>query len=170
MRPALGVFIEILALAGFLGLDFIVPPGLIYLLYVVAAQLLATYLVHCPAHYLVGIAVGIRFKSLRLGRTTLARALPPRWGRLARLIPILTLSTDKPSLAHVSKSKVSAMYLSGTIASSAAAVVVAAVVTPLGSPALVAVTWVVAVGYLLFDVVFSPRSGDVMRTRAARRP
>ena len=170
MRPVVGVSIELLVLAAVFGLDFIIPPGLGYFLYVLSAQLLATYLVHCPAHYLVGTAVGIRFRSIRLGRTTLARALPPRWGNLARLIPILTLSTDRPSLVRVSKSKVSTMYLSGTIASSASAMVVAGAVTLSGSSALIVVSWLVAVGYLLFDVVFSPRSGDVMRARAAKGP
>jgi hypothetical protein len=160
--------LEVLALAALLGAGYFVPGGTTYIVYVALAQLLATYLVHCPAHYLVGTAVGIRFKSIRLGRTTLARALPPRVAPLARLFPILTLSTDKASLVGIPKPRVSAMYLSGTVASSGSAIAIAAAVSLSGSLALVGLAWVITIGYLLFDVVFSPKSGDVMKARALR--
>jgi hypothetical protein len=165
MKPFLGVSAELIALAAFLSLNPVISPGPIYVLYVVAAQFVATYLVHCPAHYFVGRVAGIRFRSIRLGRTTLARALPPRFRNLARLVPIVTLLTDRSSMAGVPRSRVSAMYLSGTVASSASAIIIAAVVTPSGSWLLLIASWTVAAVYLLFDLVFSPRSGDVMRAR-----
>ncbi|MDA4121539.1 MAG: hypothetical protein OK404_03925 [Thaumarchaeota archaeon] len=168
MKPLLGVSIEILTLLAILGAGYLMPPGAVYLLYVIVAQLSATYLVHCPAHYIVGIASGIRFKRIRLSRTTLARALPPRMGRVARLIPILTLTTDKSSLVGLPRSRVSAMYVSGTLASSASAFVIAGAITISGSLIQVILTWAVAFGYLLFDVVFSPRSGDLMRAKRFR--
>jgi hypothetical protein len=168
LRPIAGVSAEILALVAVIGAAYFIPSGSFYLVYIVAAELLATYLVHCPAHYLVGRAVGIRFTRIGIGRTTLARALPPRLGRVAGLIPILTLSIDKASLAGLPRSGVSAMYMSGVVASSGSALAIAAAVT--GGPLLAAIAaWLVALGYLIFDIVFSPRSGDVMRARKLGR-
>jgi hypothetical protein len=166
----MGVTIELLVLAAVLAAAPVVQGGPVFALYILAVELLATYLIHCPAHYLVGRALGIRFTRIRAGRTTLARALPPRLGRLARFLPVLTLSTEKSSLASVSRPRVSIMYASGTIASCASAILVAAAVTPSGPWTLVGLSWAVAVGYLLFDLVFSPRGGDLMRARGATRP
>ncbi len=168
MRPFAGVSTELLALGAVISAGYFISPGSAFLIYIVAAELLATYLVHCPAHFLVGRALGIRFTRIGLGKTTLARALPPRFGRVAGLIPILTLSVDKASLAGLSRSRVSAMYMSGVVASSASALAIAAAVTGVSLWTAVA-AWIVALGYLLFDVVFSPRSGDVMRARRLRR-
>jgi hypothetical protein len=170
VRPSLGVSIELLALTVVFSFYFILPLGPFYLVYTVVAQLLATYLVHCPAHYMVGRVSGIRFRGIRLGRTTLSRVLPARLKGVASLVPIPTLSTDKSSLSQVSRSKVSAMYLSGAVASSASAVAVAVAVTPGGPLPLVAISWAVAIGYLLFDLVYSPKSGDVKRARAFNPP
>ena len=168
MRPSIGVSAELLALAAVIGAGYFVPSGIFYLFYIAAAQLLATYLIHCPAHYFVGRAFGIRFTRIGLGKTTLARALPSQLGRIAGLIPILTLSIDKASFAGLPKSRISAMYMSGVVASSASAIALAGAVT--GGPFWTAVAaWLVALGYLLFDIVFSPRSGDVMRARRLRR-
>jgi hypothetical protein len=168
LRPLAGVSAELLALTAVIWAGYFVPSGISYLIYVVAAQLLATYLIHCPAHYFVGRAFGIRFTRIGLGKTTLARALPPQLGRIAGLIPILTLSIDKTSFAGLPQSRISAMYMSGVVASSAIAFAIAAAVT--GGPVWTTVAaWLVALGYLLFDIVFSPRSGDVMRARRIRR-
>jgi hypothetical protein len=159
---------ELLALGAVIGVGYLIPYGAAFLIYVVAAELSATYLIHCPAHYVVGRAVGIRFSRIGLGRTTLSRALPPRFGRIAGLIPILTLTVDKATIANLSRSRASAMYMSGVIASSASAIVIAAAVTP-GPLWTAIVAWLVALGYLLFDIMFSPKSGDVMRARRLSR-
>ena len=167
MRPVLGVLIEFTALAAIVSTGILIPGGLPYLLYVAVAELIATYLIHCPAHYVVGRVLGIRFVSMGLGMTTLAKALPPQLSRFARLLPILTLKTDKVSLSRAGKGKASAMYASGTVASVLSAFLVAAWITPGASLNLLIVAWVIALGYLAFDLVFSPRSGDLMRARKA---
>jgi hypothetical protein len=169
LRPVVGVLGELIVLAGVIWAGYFITGGSFYFLYVVITELLATYLVHCPAHYVVGKSLGIRFVSMRLGRTTLAKALPPRLSRFARLIPILTLSTDRSALSRITRGRVSAMYASGTVASVLSAFVVAAWATPGASLALLLVAWVIAFGYLAFDLVFSPKSGDLMRARKARR-
>jgi hypothetical protein len=168
LKPSMGVSAELLALAAVLLLTVVVPSGLPYYLYFLVAQLSATYLIHCPAHYFVGRAVGIRFSSIRLGRTTLAKALPPGLAPFVRRLPILTLSTDKSSLVGLPRGRISAMYASGTVASAGSAVVLAGAVSLSGPLVLVGLSWLVAIGYFLFDVVFSPKSGDLMRARAVR--
>jgi hypothetical protein len=165
MRAFLGVFVEVGALAGVLALALAVPPGVPFALYVVAAQLLSTYLVHCPTHYLVGRVVGVRFRAMRLGRTTLAKSLPKRAARFAKLLPILTLSTDRASLTGGSRRGLALMYASGTVASTSIAFVVAAAAATRQSLGYAWVSWVVAVLYLTFDLIFSPRTGDLMRAR-----
>ncbi|MDA4125783.1 MAG: hypothetical protein OK452_01065 [Thaumarchaeota archaeon] len=169
MRPVQGVLVELAVLSSIMGGVLLIPSGLPLALYIIIAELAATYLVHCPAHYIIGRVVGIRFRRISLGRTTLARVLPARFTGLARLIPILTLSTDKASLAQTSKGYAAAMYASGTVASVSAAFVIAGVATAMESFLPAAVTWLVAIGYLMFDVVFSPKSGDIMKARAALR-
>lgn len=170
MRPIVGIAVEVAMFAGILVGSALVPAGLPFALYVIFAQLAGTYLVHCPAHYIVGVVVGVRFKKIRFGRTTLARVLPARLAGLAQLVPILALSTDKASLAKTPKGGAAAMYASGTVASVSSAIVIAAVATVTEALLPAVVAWLVAIGYLAFDVVFSPRSGDLMRARAALRP
>ncbi len=162
----LGIAAELLALAGVLLLAAWIPAGLPSALYLVLAQLMATYLVHCPAHFVVGAAVGVRFRGLRLGRTTLARALPAELKGFARLLPVLSLSIDRESSVRASRLRFAAMYVSGTVASVGSAVAIAAGSTLAGQhyPLL---AWAVAVAYLGFDVLFSPKSGDLKRARTA---
>jgi len=167
LRPVLGILGEVIILAGIAWTGYFIPRGSSYFLYVVVAELLATYLSHCPAHYVVGRTLGIRFVSMRLGMTTLAKALPPQLSRFAHFLPILTLKTDRPSLSKAGRRRASAMYASGTVASVLSAFLVAAWITPSASLNLLIVAWVIAFGYLAFDMVFSPRSGDLMRTRKA---
>jgi hypothetical protein len=169
LKPVIGFFSELAALAVVWLVGPLVPSGPAYLLYLLVAELLSTYLVHCPAHYIVGRVLGIRFVDMKLGRTTLAKALPPRFSRFARLMPILTLKADRSSLSGAGTTRASAMYASGTFASVLSALIAAAWATPWAPVATVAFMWGIAVIYLIFDLVFSPRSGDIMRMRKVRR-
>ncbi len=167
MRPAPVIVAEVVLLAAVLASSALVPSGLPLGLYVVVVELLATYLVHCPTHYVVGRIVGIRFRRIRFGRTTLARALPESLSSIARLLPVLTLVTAKASLTHVPKGKLALMYEAGTVASVSVALAVAFAAAFAEPPAYAAFAWAAALAYLAFDWVFSPRSGDLARARAA---
>ncbi len=167
MRPLYGVSAEVAILAVFLGLSTAVPPGLAFGVYVLASELMSTYLLHCPAHYVVGGALGIRFSRMGLGRTALARILPGRAAGLARLLPVLTLSTDRASLAAASKRRAAAMYASGAIVSVSSALAIAAVASGVQPALYSALAWALAVSYLAFDAVFSPRGGDLGRAKRA---
>ncbi|HEY6283844.1 MAG TPA: hypothetical protein VIW22_07970, partial [Nitrososphaerales archaeon] len=60
-----------------------------------------------------------------------------------------------------------AMYASGTVASVSSAFVIAGVATTTEAFLPAVIAWLFAIGYLMFDVVFSPKSGDIMKARAA---
>jgi hypothetical protein len=167
VKPAIGVSAEVAALGGALAFSLFVPHVAFFALYVIAAQLLSTYLVHCPAHYVVGVLLGARFRTMRLGKSTLAGVLPSRFSRAARLVPIITLETDKESLAPLDRTKVAAMYASGTVASVSSAVAIAAASSFYEPLQYSAIAWLVALGYLLFDLLFSPKSGDLHRAKKA---
>jgi hypothetical protein len=147
----------------------IIQPGPFLWLYIILVELASTFLIHCPAHYLVGSVLGIRFTSIGLGRTTLAKVLPRALSQVTKLIPILTLSTDKASLSGVSRRRRACMYASGTVASAGSALVIAtfaSLVEPFTYEFLALLS---ALAYLAFDIVFSPKSGDLMRARKALR-
>jgi hypothetical protein len=169
MKPALGISLELLTLALSLGLAPFIPSGLLFGLYVVCAQLLASYLLHCPAHFIVGSALGIKFSGVHLGRTTISKSISPRLGRVARLMPVPYLSTEAASVASASPRRAAAMYASGVSASVSSALLIAAAATSSEPLAYAAIAWGVAVAYLASDLVLSPKSGDLRRARLAMR-
>jgi hypothetical protein len=169
MKPSVGVVIEVSILVLLVGLVRAFQPGPLLWIYVILVELLSTYLVHCPAHYLVGSAFGIRFSDIGLGQTTLGKALPKSLSGLTKLVPILTLSTNKATLARATKRQRASMYASGTVASAASGLVGAAAATLIVPQTFALLAWALALGYLAFDVVFSPKSGDLFRARRALR-
>jgi len=167
LRPVFGVVLELALLAAAALAGLAVPRGPAFALYIVVLELASTYLVHCPAHYLVGSAAGIRFARIVPGRTALARVLPPGAARLAKYLPVLTLVTEKASLAKAGMRRVGWMYASGTVASVGAGLGVAAVAVSSEPLPYAAVALAVALAYLAFDAVFSPKGGDFARARKA---
>ena len=167
MKPAAGVVIELAVIVLLIALVRAFQPGLVLWLYVIVVELLSTYLVHCPAHYLVGSALGIRFRDMKLGRTALAKALPKSLSGVTRLVPILTLVTDKSTLARASRRRRAWMFASGTVASSAAGLVGAAAASLIVPQTFAPLAWALALAYLAFDAIFSPKSGDLMKARLA---
>ncbi|MDG6918132.1 MAG: hypothetical protein JRN62_01635 [Nitrososphaerota archaeon] len=167
MRPFPGVVAEVVALSVVLASARAVPAGPPFAVYIIVAQLLSTYLIHCPAHYLLGNFAGIRFGEIRFRRTSLARAFPTKARRFVGLLPTLSLSTEKPSMAQASRRGIAAMYAAGAVASMGSALLIAVAAT-LAEPVPYSVpAWAIALGYLLFDILFSPRSGDLMRSKRA---
>lgn len=167
MRASLGVALELMALVIVLYVASLLanwfPLSILALLF---AQVLTSVLVHCPAHYLVGRALGIRFSGIGVGRSTMANALPGSLKRIGSLLIVFTLRVDPGSRKTVSRVRLRAMFLAGVSASLADAVVLALVVTLAGYYAAALVMWIFALAYLVSDVAFSPRAGDLMRARA----
>ncbi len=168
MRPVFGVALELVGLAVVVSVAWVsanwYPFSILVLL---LAQALTTILIHCPAHYIVGRALGIRFKAIRLGRTSASRVLPASLKRIGSLLVVFTLSVDPDSKKRASPMSLRAMYLAGVVGSVGSAITFAYAVSQAGDLATGTVTWVFAIAYLASDVLFSPRAGDLMRARAA---
>src|SRR5262249_28200189 len=160
----IGIALEIGSLVLVLASLVFIPLGK-FPLYVIVVQFLSTYLLHCPGHYIVGRVLGMEFIDIGFGRSTLANALPGRLGKAAGLIPILTLKSDRLSVASKPRRSRFAMYASGTIFSIGSAFSLAIVFTYYGNWMAAIIAWIFALGYLAFDAAFSPRSGDLMRAR-----
>jgi hypothetical protein len=168
MRPVLGVSLELIALAFVLvvasRLADLYPLSVLVLL---LAQALTAVLIHCPAHYLVGRALGIRFSRIRLGHSTAIRVLPNSLKWFGSLVLVPSLSVDSPSRKTVPASRMRAMYLSGVSGSAGGTVVFALAVGLTGSFLTTLLTFLFALAYLSSEIKFSPAYGDVMRARAA---
>ena len=166
MRPILGVALELIALAAVLAFVGWFPAGgVVSAILVLLAQALTTFLIHCPAHFVVGSLSGLKFRRISLGQTTLVSALPSSLKPFGRLLPIPYLSVDRGSLKRTSPRRLGAMYLSGVIASAGSGLAFAAIVTLRGNPFATILTWVFAIAYLLSDAIASPKTGDAMRAR-----
>jgi hypothetical protein len=169
VKPVAGVATELVGLVFVVYVSRFVPPGLPFAVFVVLAQALSTYLIHCPAHYIAGRLVGIGFKTIKFGRTALAGLLPRPLAHFAGILPILTLVTDRRTLIGASGRSLAAMYASGAAASTASALAIAAaasIAEPFGYSVY---AWAFAIVYLLFDVALSPKGGDLMRAKNALR-
>jgi len=117
---------------------------------------------HSLAHFIVGSSVGIKFKYYRVGRSSISKlALPIR----LLSIPVLTLIIDHPSLNSVSWIGKAAMYASGAIVSMTLPLIVAVYAFNRLSVSLWLILLVVVIANLLFDLYYSPKSGDLSRIR-----
>ena len=161
-----GVVLELVALTVVISAAWLLanwyPLSILVLL---LAQALITILIHCPAHYVVGRALGIRFSAIRLGHTSVSRVLPASLKRIGSLLAVFTLSVDSVS-KKASPMRLRATYLAGVTGSVGSAVTFAFAVSQSGNYIVGPITWVFAIAYLASDVLFSPRAGDLMRARA----
>ncbi len=161
-----GMVLEAFAvvLAVFFLLVFRLPwvPGPLGLL---LTQGITLYAVHCPSHYVVGRIVGIKFSGLVVGRSALRKST----SRVIRLIgeravtPVLIV--DRTSLARASPLRRKAMFYSGVTTSTGAPFLVALYAALTADTPSTLVTLVAAIGYLAFNIFYSPRTGDVYRAR-----
>jgi hypothetical protein len=172
VRPLFGVVLELVALSivlyAAMTLANLYPLSVLIL---VVAQALTTILVHCPAHYVVGRALGIRFSRIGIGRSTATKALPKSLKRVGSLLVVFTLRMDSSSRKTTPPTRLRLMFLAGVSASLASAFIFALAVGLAGNYGAGLVAWIFAIAYLASDILLSPKTGDVMRARAviARR-
>lgn len=171
MRPWAGVAGELVLfaalLATFLGARLSFPLSLVGVLLIQAA---ASALLHCPAHYVVGRALGIEFAKIRLSPASISRSLPGPLRSIASFAVVPSLVTKKGSLRQAGPRRSWEMFMAGVAASNVAVFSIA--VWSLASMDVVtaAAALAFALFYLVSDVLFSPKTGDAMRARAALRP
>jgi len=135
--------------------------GIKFLLYLSSISCLI-FFPHSLAHFIVGSSVGVRFKYYRVGRSSISKlALPIRLPS----IPVLTLIIDHSSLNSVSWIGKAAMYASGAVVSMALPLIVAVYTFNRLSVSLWLILLVVVIANLLFDLYYSPKSGDISRLR-----
>lgn len=139
--------------------------GLFGAILLLALQAATAFLIHCPAHYVVGYSLGIRFRRVSLGSSTIADAFPPSLRTLGRLLPVLRLSVNRESMRTVSQRRLKTMYLSGVVASVGSSIIVAAAITLTGDILASVLTWSYAMFYLCSNIFLSPKAGDLMRAK-----
>jgi len=72
---------------------------------------------HDLAHHIVGRILGVTFRYYFIGRSAIIRLGLPVISELMRVVPVLGLEIDKPSLSSIPASRVRAMYGSGVVSS-----------------------------------------------------
>lgn len=169
MKPAVGVVLELVVLiTAVVSVGLFPAGGVVGAILLLLAQAVTTFLIHCPAHFVVGSLLGMKFRKISLGQTTIVNVLPALVKPIGRLLPIPYLSIDRGSLKATSPRRLKAMYLSGVVASVGSGLVFAASVTLKGSLLATTLTWIFAIAYLSSDAVASPKTGDVMRARRVK--
>lgn len=167
MRPLFGVALELGALTAVAYAASVLAKWYPFsILAFLLAQVLTIVLVHCPAHYIVGRALGIRFSRMKLGRSTFARVLPPSLKRIGSLLVVVTLSVDPESRRSTPPKRLRAMFLAGVTGSAGGAIILASAASLAGNYADGLITWLCAIAYLVSNVRFSPMAGDLKRARA----
>ncbi|MDV3293931.1 MAG: hypothetical protein LYZ70_06640 [Nitrososphaerales archaeon] len=171
MKPVFGVFLELTALMILFAVVLrVVIPLPFTIVFILVAQALATVLIHCPAHYLVGRFLGISFRTIKLGPSTLSRVLPPSMRRVGHILVVPSLYVDARSKRTAAPDRLRAMYMAGIVGSVGAGIMFALLVSLTGSFLASLLTWLFALGYLVSDLILSPRSGDLLRAKAAMAP
>src|SRR2546427_10054162 len=132
---------------------------------VLLAQGIMLYAVHCPSHYVVGRIVGIRFSGLAVGRSALRKASSRVVRQIGERAVTPVLIINRVSLARASPLRRKAMFYSGVAASTAAPFLIALYASLSGDQVSILATLLLAVGYLVFNIFYSPRTGDVFRAR-----
>lgn len=125
---------------------------------------------HCLAHYIVGRLVGVRFEYYRIGRSGIAKLNIPVVSSAANKLPVLTLKANRASLARLNSTRIWAMFSAGALASMILPYV--AIAESVGRLPLFLTEFLILVATLnlLFDLFYSPRSGDLSRARSFSKP
>jgi hypothetical protein len=86
-------------------------------LFVLVAWFCLWFFSHDLAHHIVGRTFGVIFRYYFLGRSAIIKLGLPGVSNAMRLVPVLGLKIDKPSLNSISRNRVRAMYVSGVVSS-----------------------------------------------------
>jgi hypothetical protein len=140
-----------------------------FILYLISMGCLI-FFPHCLTHFVVGSLMGVHFKHYSLSRSPVERLGIPFISNLASKLPVLSIRIDRTSFSAVSRKARAAMFASGALCSMILPFV--SVVWSLNElpVSLNLLLFMLCLGNLLFDVYYSPKSGDFSRIKLEKKP
>lgn len=121
------------------------------------------YFSHCLAHYIVGKALGLRFKYYFVGKSSITKLNSPL-NPLFKNFPVLGIKVDSETLKGLSKNKKFVFYSSGAIASMLTPAICLIPALRMGET-IFGFMLLLTVGNVLLTLIFSPKVGDLFRAR-----
>ena len=135
-----------------------------FILYLISMGCLI-FFPHCLAHFVVGSLMGVHFKHYSLSRSGIARLGIPFISDLASRLPLLSIKIDRVSFSTLSGRARVAMFASGALCSMSlpfASVVWSLDELPISFSF---VLLMICLGNVLFEIYYSPKSGDFSRIK-----
>lgn len=154
----------ILAFYLLLSTPYAPSTSLRFLLYLISLGCFV-FFPHGLAHYVTGSLVGVRFKYYFLTRSSVSKLKLPFLSTLANQFPMLALKVDPESLRSASSGKRATMFVSGAAASMILPFIVPVASIGRVSVLVSGVLFLVAAANAAFDLYYSPKAGDISRSR-----
>ena len=136
-------------------------------LFVLVAWFCLWFFSHDLAHHIVGRIFGIGFRYYFLGRSATIKLGLPIISNVMRLVPVLGLKIDRPSLNSISRNRVRAMYASGALSSMFLPWLVVPAGYTIALPVGILFT-ILTLANDVFTLYFSVRVGDLHHARMVR--
>ena len=122
---------------------------------------------HDLAHHIVGRILGVTFRYYFLGRSAIIKLGIPIVSESMRVVPVLGLKIDKPSLSSIPASRVRAMYASGAVSSMFLPWLTIPAAYAVGLPLGILIT-MLTLANDVFTLYFSVQVGDLHHARMVR--
>jgi hypothetical protein len=136
-------------------------------LFVLAAWFCLWFFSHDLAHHIVGRILGVTFRYYFIGRSAIIKLGLPVVSNAMRLVPMLGLKVDKPSLNAISPNRLRAMFASGAVSSMLLPWLAIPAGYAVGLPFGILIT-ILTLANDLFTLYFSIRVGDLHHARMVR--
>lgn len=121
------------------------------------------YFSHCLAHYLIGKALGLKFKYYFVGKSSITKLNSPI-SVLFKKLPVLGIKVDPETLGRLSKNKKFVFFSSGALASMLTPTICLIPALQMGKIIFGSIL-LLTVGNILFTLIFSPKFGDLSKAR-----
>ena len=143
-------------------------PQLLSLILLVVSWMCFWFFPHCLTHYIVGRIVGIRFSHYVIADSAIEKLDIPVASWLVSAIPVLGIRVREIGFDGVSPTGRKAMFYSGTFASIFFPLIVVFYAVAYTSTLLTVLVAALTLGNGVFTLYFSPKCGDIDRSRRIR--
>jgi len=140
-------------------------PFPLQILVILVAWFCFWYFSHCFAHYVVGKAMGIKFKHYFVGKSSITKLNSPL-NPIFKFFPVLGIKVDHETLKELSKNKKFVFYSSGALASMLTPTICLIPAWQMGK-LIFGLMLLLTIGNVLLTLILSPRVGDLYRARKA---